>query len=337
MSDHSHYHPPAAIDPALDFTGAQGSDAASGGHAEANAPTWITDSSPLDPEWMAAIGRQFDSEQPLTPGGPSTSFAQRISADYDSFPELGQPVASDPLRQSLPSDDDTLNPFSKFDQQMASDVLRQPLLVDNGSADPVSAIKESMISNVFECAQQEQQPSSVVSANDLFHVSFASEQDLETLSEIHASASASDPLACFTMRQPRYFGGHLEKGRFHYGQAFAAKDGAVILKVTNKDSEEVVGCAWLQRHILRKMREQVPICQADDSLPRCMKTMFYKWFHTQIHKHRQTALFKHQQTALLRNKTRRYRTLHYCKCWCFAMFRHKIQAFATEAIGRYDS
>ena len=172
-------------------------------------------------------------------------------------------------------------------------------------ADPFPEIGESMTAGVFEATQQEQQSCFGMSAYHLFHVSFASEPDLEILSEIHARASAPNHLACCTMHRLEDFDSHLEVGRFHYGQAFGAENGAVILKATNQDSGELVGCAWLQLHNFHKKEKSIPFCQSVYPLPYCVEQQLYKWVHRQIHKHRLTALRK--------SGTRRYGTLHYCK------------------------
>ena len=298
MSDHSNYHSPAANDPALDFTGAQRSDAASSGYADGTADTRIASPSPRDPGSTLEFGLNTGSEQRLTPGGPSISFSPPLSVDddlSDLFPEIGQSVASDALimtQQESPTFE------SVIDEKMG-----QPLSMDHESADPFPAIGESMTSDVFEATQQEQQSSFGLSAYDSFHVSFASKPDLEMLSEIHAHASVPNHLACCMMHKPEDFGSHLEVGRFHYGQAFAAKDGAVILKATTRDSGEIVGCAWLQLHILHERNQMVPFCQPGYPLPCCLKRQLYRWVHRQIHQHRQRAL---------RKSGREYGTLHYC-------------------------
>ena len=344
MSDHSNHHSPAANDQALDLTGAQRSDAASSGYADGTADTRITSPSPWGPGSTSDFGLHTGSEQRLTPGGPSISFAPPLSVDddlSDLFPEIGQSVASNALtmtqeesptfesvvdeimRQPLSIDDEPSDLFPEIDQSVASDaltitqqesptfesvideIMRQPLSMDDESAYPFPAIGESMTSDVFKATQQEQQSCFGLSAYDLFHVSFASKPDLGTLSEIHARASASDHLACCMMHRPEEFDSHLEVGRFHYGQAFAAKDGAVILKATNRDSGEIVGCAWLQLHIFHKRNKRVPFCQPGCPLPCCLKQKLYRWVHTQIHQHRQKALRK--------SGRREYGTLHYCK------------------------
>ena len=323
---HSNYHSPAAKDPAVDLTGAQSSDAASSGHADGTADTPNTSPSPWDPGSTSDFGLRTGSEQLLTPGGPQTSFAQPMSVDDDSpdlFSKTGHWASDAPTRTQQES--------PTF-EGVVDEILRQPLPVDDESAesaDPVPAIDESISSEVLESAQQEQQSCSGVSSYDLFHVSFASNPDLETLSKIHASASALDTLTCSMMYDPLNLDDHLELGRFHYGQAFAAKNGAVILKATNHDSGELVGCAWLQLHIFYKRNKQIPYCQPGHQLPCCLRRQAYITVHVQKHKHRQ---------AVLRTSgTREYGTLHYCKYQYFAMFCHELQAFATEVSGQYDN
>ena len=361
MSDHSNYHSPAANDPIFYLREAQRSDAAPSGYADETADSL----SPWYPELTSDFGLHFDSEQPLTPESPSTSFAQSLSDDdlSDLFPEIGQSVASDALTMTQQewstfdsamdeilrplSVDDVSNLFSETGQPVASDtstmtqqesstfeavmdkVMQQPLSVDTESADPFPATGESMTSEVFESAHQEQQSSFGVSACDLFHVSFASEPDLETLSEIHARASATDHLACCIMHRPEDIDSHLEVGHFHYGQAFAAKDWAVILKVINQDSGELVGCAWLQPHIFHKKNKLIPFCQPDYPLPCCLRQSLYRWVHRHRHQYR--------QTAMRISGTREYGTLHYCKYRYFAIFRHEFQAFASEVSRQYDN
>ena len=255
---------------------------------------------------------------------------QPLSVDDDHdlsnpFPETSQSVASDALtmiqQQSSTSeavidDHDLSDPFPENGQSVASDastttqqepstsevvndqIMRQPLSV------------ESITSDHVESAQQEQQSCSDVSAYNLFHVSFASEADLGILSEIHARASVHNHLARSTMHDPEHFDSHLEIGRFHYGQAFAAKGRAIILKAIvlkaiNKGSGEIVGCAWLQQHIFYRNNKEIAVCQPGYPLPCCLKKQFYTWVHGQIHQHRQIALEK--------SGTREYGTLHYCK------------------------
>ena len=178
--------------------------------------------------------------------------------------------------------------------------MRQPLLV------------ESITSDLVESAQQEQQSRFDESAYKLFHVSFASKADLDMLSEIHAQGF--DHLARSTMYNPGHFASQLEIGRFHYGQAFAAKRGAIILTAINKDSGDLVGCAWLQQHFFYKNNKEIRFCHPDYQLPYCLKKNIYEWAHKQIHQHRQMALKK--------SGTREHGTLHYCTY--FAMFRHDI-------------
>ena len=352
MSDHSNYHWPAANDPIFYFTGAQRSDAAPSGYTDETADTPSTFLSPWYPKSTSDFGLHFDSEQPLTPGSPSTSSAQSLSDDdlSDLFPEIGQSVASDASTMTQQewstfdsamdeilrplSVDDVSNLFSETGQPVASDastdkVMQQPLSGDTESADPFPATGESMTSEVFESAQQEQQSNFGVSACDLFHVSFASEPDLETLSAIHARASATDHLACGIMHRPKDIDSHLEVGRFHYGQAFAAKDWALILKAVNQDSGELVGCAWLQPHIFYKKNKLIPFCQPGYPLPCCLRQDIYRWVHRQRHQYR--------QTAMRISGTREYGTLHYCKYRYFAMFRHEFQAFASEVSRQYDN
>ena len=306
MSGHLNHHSPAANDPALDSTGAQRSDAASSGYADGTAGTPFKPPSPWNPELMFDYDLYFGSEQPLTPGGPSTGFAQPLSVDDDPsdlLPEIGQSVASDALPM-------TQQESSTFDS-------------DNKSADPFPAIDESMTSDVSEAAQQEQQSSFGVSAYDSINISFASEEDLELLSEMYAQASLNDSLACCLIQKADDYASHLEVGHFHYDQAFAAKNGNVILKA--QDSGRLLGCVWLQPHILHDSPRKIPLCRPDDKLPRCLKQLLYKWVHKEIHEHR--------RTALERSGTREYGTLHYCKYRYFAMFHHEFQAFATDVSG----
>ena len=296
MSDHSNYHTPAANDPALDLTGAQRSDTASGGYAEGTADPSIPSPSPGYPE--------FDQ--------PVASDALRL---MQQEPSILDAELDEIMRQPLPTDHDSseydiLNPSSDLDQQLASHVWQQPLAVDNNSVDPFPAIGESINSNVFGAGQQEQQSSFGVSANDLFDVSITDENDLEDLSKIHAQASASDPLACCTMKKPEDFGDHLKLGRYHYDQAFATKEGAlfaVILKATNQDSGEIVGCACLHYHILFRGERGIGSWLPDDSLRCCLKTHLYEWVYTKIHWHRRTALLS--TTGIGHMETRP----HYCK------------------------
>ena len=170
-----------------------------------------------DPESRSEFGVHFGSERPLTPGGPSTSFAQPLSVDddlSDLFSETDQPVASDALK--------TTQQESPTFESVVDEILRQPLSVDDLSdpssvADPFPEIGESMTAGVFEATQQEQQSCFGMSAYDLFHVSFESEPDLGILSEIHARASAPNHLACCIMHRLEDFDSHLEVGRFPYG------------------------------------------------------------------------------------------------------------------------
>ena len=282
------------------------------------------------------------------PGVPSTGFAQPLSEDGD-FPspltDIGQPLSPDAM-EWIPQEWLTSEwpPFEAIGDKMTGEPVPMEMNYDDFS-DPFPEIGQPVGPDALATTQQEsstfgsikdetmQQPLSMdnESANpfrdDLFQVSFASEPDLELLSKIHARASVSDPLACSIIRKPKHFDSHLEIGRFHYGQAFAAKDWAIILKAINQDSRELVGCAWLQPHIFYKRDKPIQFCQDDYPLPRCLKQTLYQWFHRQIHQHR--------QTALRRSGTREYGTLHYCKY--FTMFRHDFQAFATEMSGQYDN
>ena len=219
---------------------------------------------------------------------------------------------------------------STFDS-VADETMRQPLSLDNGSADPFPAIGESMTSDVLEAAQQEQQSGFGVSAYDSINISFASKEDLDLLSEIYAGASASDSgsLAYCATHKPEDIDSHLEVGRFNYDQAFAAKNGTVVLKA--QDSGRLLGCVLLQPHILHKFQKKVPLGLQGDEVPRCLKQTFYRWIHKEIHEHRRKALERSQ------TKTRAYGTLHYCKYRYFAMFRHEFQAFATDVSGQYDN
>ena len=301
MSDHSNYHPPAATDPALDLTGAQRSDAASGGSADGTADNRNTSPSTWDPELLSGYGAYQDDDL------------------SDPFPEIGQSVASDALT--------TTQQESSTVEAINHETMRQPLSIDNESAGPFPAIEESKTSDYSESVQQEQQSGFAASAYKLFHVSFASERDLESLSDIHARASASK-LDRATMYSPERYDNRLEIGRFHYGQAFAAKDEDIILKAINKDSEISVGCAWLQLHTLHKRNQKIQFCQPSDRLPLDLKKRPYKWVHRNIHQHRQEAL---------RKSTRPYGTPHYCEFRSFAMFRYEFQASATEKSGQYDN
>ena len=353
MSDHLNHHSPAANDPALDSTGAQRSDTASSGYADGTAGTPFKPPSPWNPESMFDYDLYFGPEQPLTPGGPSTGFAQPLSVDDDPSDLLAEIV------QSVASDSRTLTQHESYTfhsamygmmlQQMASDALtmtqqesstfdsvadetmRQPLSLDNRSADPFPATGVSMTSGVLEAAQQEQQSGFGVSAYDSIHVSFASEEDLDLLSEIYAGASASDSssLVCCAMHKPEDIDSHRELGRLNYDQAFAAKNGTVVLKA--QVSGRLLGCVLLQPHILHNFQRKVPLGLQGDEVPRCLKQVFYKWIHKEIHEHRRKALERSQ------TKTRAYGTLHYCKYRYFAMFRHESQAFATDVSGQYDN
>ena len=294
MSDHSNHKPPAATDPALDLTGAQRSDAASDGYVDGTADTRNTSPSTWDLELFSGSNLHLGLEQRLTPGDPSTSFAQPLFVDDDLSPEIGQSVDSDALitTQQEPS----------TSEGVVGEIVRQPPSVDDDLSDP-------------------------------FNVSLASESDLEILSRIHAQASASDPLACCTMQKPEDFDDHLKLGRFYYSQAFAAKKatarkgtikrGTVILKVTNQDLREVVGCAWLQLH------KKGPIGPPDASLSHCLETQLYEWVHTELH--------KHHQAALEGNGTRTHGTRRYSKYRYFAMFHNQIENFATKVSGQYDN
>ena len=100
MSYHSNYHPPTANDPALDLTEAQPSHTSSSRQADRVAETPIIPLPLQDPEWTSNLGLHFRSEQPLTPGDPSTGSAQPLSVNDGlsaPFPENGQPVCPDPL------------------------------------------------------------------------------------------------------------------------------------------------------------------------------------------------------------------------------------------------
>lgn len=240
----------------------------------------------------------------------STSDAVNDDHDLsDPFPENGQSVASDALT--------TTQQQSSTSEAVNDEIMRQPLSVEKESAHRFSAIEESMTSDLVESAQQEQQLRFDMSVYELFHVSFASKAELDILSKIHAQARGPDHLARSTMHNPEHFDSQLEIGRFHYGQAFAAKDGAIILKAINKDSGGLVGCAWLQRYISYRNNKQIPFCRPGYPIPPCLKKRLYMGVHRQIHQHR--------QMALRESGTREYGTLHYCKY--ITMFRHGILGF----------
>ena len=166
----------------------------------------------------------------------------------------------------------------------------QPLSVYHENVDLTPGNGQPTASDAFEGTEQEQS-SFGASADELFQVSFASELDLEKLSDIHARVSIDNPLACCTIRQPKDFSSHLEFGRFHYGQAFTAETEAVVLKVTNQVSEEIVGCAWLKVHLsLENLNTGVPISQPGVSLPNCLKKTLYGWIHRKVQNHRRRAV-----------------------------------------------
>ena len=183
--------------------------------------------------------------------------------------------------------------LSTLDNPLASS--GQSLSSYHENADLSPEIGRSIASHASEATEQEQS-SFGASADELFQVSFASEFDLEKLSDIHARVSIDNPLVCCTMLKPKDFPSHLELARFHYRQALAAKTGAVVLKVTNQVSGEIVGCAWLQVHFSSEKRsKKVPISGPSVSLPSCLKKTLYGWIYHKAQNHRRTAVKKKSQ------------------------------------------
>ena len=124
--------------------------------------------------------------------------------------------------------------------------------------------------------------------DDLFRVSFASDADLEELSKIHAQVSMASPLGCCTFAQlTNDFDSHLEGGRFDYGQAFAAKSDAFVLKVTIQTSGDIVGCAWLQLQAFpNECYTKLPLCQPGFTPPDSFHPFFYPYIHRLRHQQR---------------------------------------------------
>ena len=145
MSGHSNHHSPAANDPALDFTGAQRSDAASSGYADGTAGTPSKPPSPWDADSMFDYDLYIGSERPLTPGGPSTGFAQPLSVDddpSDRLPEIGQPVVLDAPTM-------TQQESSTFDS-VSDELMQQPMALDTPimtqqESSPFDSITDEMI------------------------------------------------------------------------------------------------------------------------------------------------------------------------------------------------
>ena len=240
----------------------------------------------------------FDQNSALTSAQPPSS-----ASSYD-WPFL--------LSPSSEFADETLNPpfeyLSTWNSESASgsghpSAYGQPSTLNNPlacsgqqlsvypeNADLTHGIGQSTASDAFKATEPEQS-SFGASADELFQVSFASEWDLEKLSDIHARVSIDNPLACCIIRKPKDFASHLELGRFYYGQAFAAETRAIVLKVTNQVSGEIVGCAWLQVHSpLERHNKKVPLSRPGVSLPSCLKRKIYGLMYQKAHDHRRRAV-----------------------------------------------
>ena len=351
MYNHASYHLPAATDAA--FTGGQRTNtdsdqqtnstlAKSSGpatlHGEpslrspssrsVNEPTDTSSasSSTWNPATPLASWVPFTSDQSLIPAGPSTSFRQplqptTLSSNFRrSDGSFGMPQGF-PLNWGLES-------VSRSSHPSAYGLTSswQSPLVQNEPRDPVPEIGNSVASDAFKARQQ---ASSDVSTDELFQVTFASETDLGNLAYIHAQVSILDPLSCRSFQQGcNNIDNHIEVGRFHYGQAFAAKSEAVILKATNQDSGEIVGCAWLQLHpFLTDRRQKIPCCQPGFSLPASLHQRFYSYVHDVRQRQRQFAADEREKD--------KFGLRHYCKYRYLTISDHEFQKVATDRSGQY--
>lgn len=273
------------------------------------------------------------------PGSSLKSLEQLRENDEpaDIFSEFGESEFSDFFEnmQLAPEDSDAL-----VDERLrapipgsSSESLEQPR-ENNEPADMFSEPGQSESSGFLEAMQQE--PYDAVkdeiirapvvrhdeSGDELFRVSFATEADLAKLSEIYADVSMEDRLACWSIKP--YLQGresHLELGRFYYGQAFAAKDMDVVLKVTNQDSGYIVGCAWLQLLPYAESGTKLLLpWQPGSTPPECIRSAQYPFIYRL--QNEQVYEIQKEQTPPL---YRRY----------FAHPHYKTQEFATDARGQY--
>ena len=261
MSSPWDHNSPAASDAALDHTSPQCSNVSFDQNSALTTAQPPSSASSYDGPFLLSPSSGF-ADETLNPPSEYLSTWKSESASGSGHPfAYGQPsTLNNPLASS-----------------------GQPLSGYHENADLAPGIGQSTASDAFKATEQEQS-SFGASADELFGVSFASEWDLEKLSDIHARVSIDNPLACCTIRQPKDLSTHLELGRFYYGQAFAAETRAIVLKVTNQVSGEIVGCAWLQVHLpFEKHNKKVPISRPGVSLPSCLKRMIYGWMYQKAH------------------------------------------------------
>lgn len=265
MGDHNS---PAASNAALDHSSPQCSNVSFDQNSALTSAQPPSSASSYDRPFLLSPSSEF-ADETLNPPSEYLSTWNSQSASGSGHPSAyGQPsTLSNPLACS-----------------------GQKLSVYHENADLTHGIGQSTASDACEATEPEQS-SFGASADELFQVSFASEWDLEKLSDIHARVSIDNPLACCIIRKPKDFASHLELGRFYYGQAFAAKTRAIVLKVINQVSGEIVGCAWLQVHLpLEQHSKKVPISQPGVSLPSCLKQMIYGRMYQKAHNHRRRAV-----------------------------------------------
>lgn len=252
----------------------------SSGYAGVTVDTLYRSPSTLYSETASGYGTVLaPPEQSLTPGSSSASFRQPLLVNdepADMFPELGQSVASGAFEatQQEPSDYDAV----------MEEIMRAPVV------------------RPYTCGE---------SGDELFRISFASAADIVEMANIYADVSRADPLACCLIKRPKWPGVHAQAGRFYYGEAFAAKSEGVVLKVTNQNSGQIVGCAWLQLLPYPKSNKiyiRPWTDQANSTVPDCIKHAICPFIHKlrykQIHrtirrKERQTNDLPHYRKYLI--------------------------------------
>ena len=364
MSDRSDHHLPAANDAALDLTGSQRTNTDSDQQPnsplpESSGPASLYGEHPLlspssrfvteptdaslqpqltrNPETSLAFGIPSTSEQSLMPAGPSTSSRQLLQSTAASSPfRRSDDIADMPRGNSGSESISESGHPSAYSPPSLSSVRGHGLtsswqspLGENEPQNWIPDIGGNSVS--LDAFKTTQRPSSDVSLDNLFQISFASEADLENLAHIYGHMAMSDPLSnCSFQQGPDNIDidHHIEVGRFLYRQAFAANSEAVVFKATNQNSGEIVGCAWLQPHaFLEDCWETNPFCQPGFKIPPSLDQKFYSYVHD----------VQQIQRELVAKPFGRgiFKLRHYCKYRYLAISYGQSHEVTTDRSGQY--